>query len=103
MILDAKVRDVGAHKGILFSTSGFQSGALEYSRVHGLATVAVVKGTWLYMTRAEHSAPVEPPPWARFDRFAGIRVSKIQTGVSCHTIEICRPDAIVDWLREQRG
>jgi restriction system protein len=31
MVLDAKVRDVGGHKGMLFSTSGFQSGALVYA------------------------------------------------------------------------
>jgi len=30
LVLEAKLRDVGAHKGMLFSTSGFQKGALEY-------------------------------------------------------------------------
>jgi restriction system protein len=101
MILDAKVRDVGAHKGMLFSTSGFQSGALKYAKAHGLATVAVVKGAWLYMTRAEGSLTPEPPPWAHFDAFAGIRMSKTRVGVTCHAIDTNHPAAIVEWLREQ--
>jgi len=100
MILEAKVRDVGAHKGMLFSTSGFQSGALEYAMAHGLATIAVVEGKWLYMTRAEGGPSREPPPWAQLDKFAGVRISKTHTGVLCQTIDINHPDAIVDWLRK---
>jgi restriction system protein len=40
-ILLSKLQDVGAHKGIVFSTSGFQAGALEYAEVHGIAAVEV--------------------------------------------------------------
>lgn len=101
MTLDAKVRVVGAHKGMLFSTSGIQSGALEYAEAHALATVAVVNGKWLYETKGAGSEPVEPPPWAHFDAFVGIRISKTQTRVSCRTIEVNRPDAIAEWLRQQ--
>src|SRR5262249_8705367 len=36
MALHAKVKDIGAHKGIMFSTAGFQRGALEYASTHGL-------------------------------------------------------------------
>jgi hypothetical protein len=38
-ILEAKLRDTRAHKGALFSTSGFQAGALEYAKDHGIAAV----------------------------------------------------------------
>jgi restriction system protein len=31
LALEAKLRDVGAHKGMIFSTAGFQRGALEYA------------------------------------------------------------------------
>jgi restriction endonuclease Mrr len=37
--LSDKVRSIGAHKGILISTSGFQSGAIEYSKIHGIALI----------------------------------------------------------------
>jgi restriction system protein len=101
MVLDAKIRDVGAHKGMLFSTSGFQSGAIEYAEAHGLATVTVVNGTWLYETRGASSGPVEPPPWVHFDAFVGIRMSKTPSGISCHTVEASRLNAIAEWLREE--
>lgn len=35
--LYAKVQSLGAHKGILISTSGFQSGATLYAKKHGIA------------------------------------------------------------------
>ena len=32
-----KVKSLGAQKGILISTAGFQSGAVQYAKVHGIA------------------------------------------------------------------
>ena len=40
-ILNDKLKSVGAHKGILLSTSGFQSGAIQYAKVHGIALIRV--------------------------------------------------------------
>lgn len=36
-----KVRSLGAHKAILLSTSGFQSGASEYAKKHGIALIQI--------------------------------------------------------------
>lgn len=52
MVLESKLRDVNAQKAMLFSTSGFQSGALEFAAAKHIATVTVVEGDWLYETRA---------------------------------------------------
>ena len=41
VILNDKLKSIGAHKGILLSTSGFQSGAIQYARVHGIALIRV--------------------------------------------------------------
>ncbi len=41
LVLEAKLRDTGAHKGVVFSTSGFQRGAVEYAKNRGIATVTV--------------------------------------------------------------
>ncbi|MEK5142255.1 restriction endonuclease [Paenibacillus sp. FSL M7-0134] len=41
VVLADKVRSLGAHKGILISTSGFQSGATEYARQHGVALLQI--------------------------------------------------------------
>lgn len=60
-ILHDRMRSVGAQKGALFTTSGFQSGALEYAKKHGIATVKVVDGKSTYMTKSFGNAPVKPP------------------------------------------
>jgi len=38
----AKMQSLGAQKGIMFATSGFQFGAIEFAIVHGIALVEVV-------------------------------------------------------------
>lgn len=35
--LDGKIKSIGANKGILISTSGFQSGARKYAQEHGIS------------------------------------------------------------------
>jgi restriction system protein len=71
LILEGKLRAVGAHKGMLFSTGGFQSGALDYAASQGIATLTVVNGRFMYETKtAEFDA--EPPSWVKLPDFAGI-------------------------------
>ena len=41
VILADKIKSIGAHKGVLLSTSGFQSGAVQYAREHGIALIRV--------------------------------------------------------------
>ena len=40
-ILEGRLKSLGMHKGILLSTSGFQSGAIQYAKVHGIALIQV--------------------------------------------------------------
>ena len=56
-ILHQKVQSVGAHKGILCSTSDFQKGALEYAKKHGIACIQVIPGKMAVKTKAAH--PIE--------------------------------------------
>jgi restriction system protein len=60
MLLDAKLRETGAHKGIVFSTSRFQSGALQYAKAHGIATVQVRPGEELRYKTKESGSVSEP-------------------------------------------
>lgn len=41
VLLADKVRSLGAQKGILLSTAGFQRGAIEYADAHGIALIQV--------------------------------------------------------------
>ncbi len=45
---------------MVFSIAGFQSGALEFARVHGIATVQFAQGTTTWHTRK--AGPTLPPP-----------------------------------------
>lgn len=40
-ILDKKLESLGMNKGILMSTSGFQKGAIQYAKEHGIALIQV--------------------------------------------------------------
>lgn len=57
-ILHQKIQSTGSHKGIIFSTSPFQRGALDYAKMHGIALVVVTEGRYTYSTR---SATMPPP------------------------------------------
>jgi len=98
LALDAKLRDVSAHKGMLFSTSGFQKGALEYAAAHGIATVTVIRGEWTYETRVAGPGPVKPPPWVKHDIYAGLRLVATEDGISSSLVEMNRVDSLVEWL-----
>jgi restriction system protein len=82
LILEAKLTDVGAHKGILFSTAGFQSGALTYAEAKGIGTVTVADGKFTYDTRAFGDA--EPPNCLQLPDLVGI-ILKYDEGKSSIT------------------
>lgn len=61
-ILFGRVCAVGAQKGMIFSTAGFQTGAIEYAKQHGVALVQVADGKTSYFTRG--AGPTEHyPAW----------------------------------------
>jgi len=50
-VLYDRIRAVGAHKGMIFSTATFQSGAIEYARAHGTALVQIADGRTSFASR----------------------------------------------------
>lgn len=56
-VLQQKVQSVGAHKGAMFSTVPYQSGALEFAKTHGIALVTVMEGRFTFEAKS-----VTPPP-----------------------------------------
>ncbi|MGB8922668.1 MAG: restriction endonuclease [Pseudomonas sp.] len=69
--LHDKMRSVGAQKCALFTTSGFQSGALRYAEAHKIATVKVADGRSMYFTKSMSAELHEPPPWANLPLVTG--------------------------------
>ena len=61
-ILKEKLESIGAQKGILISTSGFQRGAIEYARTHGIALIKVEDYRFEYLSHASgQKAPDDDP------------------------------------------
>lgn len=104
MTLHAKLQAVGAHKGILFSTSGFQRGALRYARDHGIALVQVEDGeSYRYETKRLGATP-QPPPWAPRYKYVGWLVSLTDQGnESRHLVADDYHDAMRGWLHSDGG
>jgi restriction system protein len=51
-ILHSKINSIGAHKGILISTSNFQSGAIDYAKKHGIALIQLTDAMSDYQARS---------------------------------------------------
>ena len=62
MALHQKLRDVGAHKALIFSTGGFQRGAIEYAHAHGIAAVHFADGRAGWMARSRTQIDLQAPP-----------------------------------------
>lgn len=70
-LLYDKLRATGAHKGIIFSTSGFQEGAHIFAKEHGIALIRIIEGRYTYFTRSLDSQQFNPPPWVDLPKFVG--------------------------------
>ena len=99
-VLADKVRALGAHKALLVATNGFQKGAIEYAKVHGIALVRIVEGAFTYETRSAFPSerPPSPPPWADIQPFVGQRISMEGERLQVWLVERGRPEALADYL-----
>jgi restriction system protein len=69
-VLHSKLLSVGAQKAVLFATSGFQSGAIEFANAHGIALVQFASGKSTWFTKS--AGPVkDPPSWANIPKYVG--------------------------------
>lgn len=102
MILESKIRDSASHKGMVFSTSGFQKGALKYAHQRGIATIAVQHGHTNYFTRAAGRSPATLPPWVRLSKYIGWFITLTNRGDESHRlIDVNRKDPLHEWLDPQ--
>ena len=97
-VLVDRIGSTGAHKGMMFSTAGFQSGALDYARVHGVATIQFADGSSSWGTKS-YGAPKTRPPWA--DAYAAWIVTPTAGGGEQHTIMKSQPEALLQAFEPQ--
>jgi restriction system protein len=99
MILDSKLHDTGAHKGMIFSTSGFQRGAIQYATKRGIALIDVADGTSNYFTRSENAGKIALPPWVSVPDYIGwFQTSDDGSSVECSVLSDERFDPLLEWL-----
>mgnify|MGYP000956891349 FL=1 len=83
---------------MLFSTSRFQQGAIDFAKKHGIALVQVIDGKLLYNVKSVNIEKVEIPPWANLPKHCGVMVSKTSNGIRCSFITKEHDDAIINFL-----
>lgn len=98
-VLHSKVQSVGAQKGIMFSTSHYQSGALEYAMVHGIALVFVTEGRFTIERRSANNLPpvsVEQAKEFGVDPISGTYFGRGDSAgsIACSYMGPDRPDLI---------
>ena len=70
-LLFDKLRATGTQKGMIFSTSGFQSGAIKYAQEHGIALIKVFEGRLNYFTKGRNSDSATLPDWVDLPPYEG--------------------------------
>lgn len=97
-VLHSRLSEVGAQKGMLFTTSTFQRGALQFAKTHGIALVEVADGRTCYMTRSASPEPVDPPPWVALPEMVGWVVSATDNGHTASLVTESSPTPLADAL-----
>lgn len=92
-VLYDRLRATGAQKGVLFATTSFQKGAIDYAKVHGIALVQVVDGMHTYITKAADKPRVRPP-WV--PKFAAFLMQRSEDGGT----HVCNLTADAKYLKE---
>jgi restriction system protein len=86
LALQSKLLDVRGQKAMMFSTRGFQRGAIKYASEYNIALITLKDGRASYETR-NYGPPVEPPPWVDLPRFIGERLSVGDRGIRMQRVE----------------
>lgn len=59
-ILNQKLQSLGFHKGVLMTTSSFQSGAIEFAKEHGIALIKVYDYRYDFLSHSSSNSIEEP-------------------------------------------
>lgn len=96
-VLHAKQLSLGAQKAMMFSTSGFNEGAVNYALQHGIALVQLASGETLYFTKSGNRTPLPDSPCS----YVGWLIAQhdgASDGVSHCLVAPQHPDALNKFL-----
>jgi restriction system protein len=95
--LHSKLMSLSAQKAMLFATTPFQDGAVEYANQHGIALVQLASGETLYFTKSGNRTPLPDSPPA----YVGWLIAQhdgATDGLSYHLVAPQYPDALNKFL-----
>ncbi len=98
-MLHAKQVSLSAQKAMLFATTPFQDGAVEYANHHGIALVQLASGETLYFTKSGNRTPLPDSP----PSYVGWLIAQhdgATDGVSYSLVDTRHPDALNKFLFE---
>ena len=98
-MLHAKQLSLSAQKAMLFATTPFQDGAVEYANQHGIALVQLASGETLYFTKSGNPTPLPDSP----PSYVGWLIAQhagASDGVSYSLVDPQNPDALNKFLFE---
>jgi restriction system protein len=98
MVLElfAKMQSVGAHKGMMFATGSFQSGAIAFAKVHGIALVQVADGRTTWIGKGGSDGPV---PWTEVPDYIPRIAYWLHAGDTRSVIDPARPGDLLSFLK----
>ena len=83
-VLYDKIRAIGAHKGIIVSTSNFQSGAIKYATEHGIALIQITEADTRFETRDRYRViQASPNLYNSGLPYIGVMQLAGEVGISC--------------------
>jgi restriction system protein len=97
-MLHAKQLSLSAQKAMLFATTPFQDGAVEYANQHGIALVQLASGETLYFTKSGNRTPLPDSPPSYVGWLIGQHDGA--NGVSYSLVDARYPDTLNKFLFE---
>ncbi|VAW16539.1 hypothetical protein MNBD_BACTEROID05-786 [hydrothermal vent metagenome] len=95
MVLESKLRDTKAQKGMLFSTSNFQSGAIKFADKHNIALIQVASESTHYLTRSQPGiASLDHGNWG----YVGWLHKAADVNYKRTVVSTSETDALRNWL-----
>jgi restriction system protein len=98
-MLHAKQVSLSAQKAMLFATTPFQDGAVEYANQHGIALVQLASGETLYFTKSGNHTPLPDSPPC-YVGWLIVQHDGASDGVSHSLVNAQYPDALNKFLFE---
>jgi restriction system protein len=98
-MLHCKLVSLSAQKAMLFATTPFQDGAVEYANQHGIALVQLASGETLYFTKRGNHTPL-PDSLPSYVGWLIAQHDGASDGVSYSLVDARSPDALNKFLFE---